>query len=52
MGKKSQKKKARLGKKLKQNRRIPVLATLRTHRRVQYNRAQRSWRNKKLRIKD
>ncbi len=51
MGKKSQKKKAQLGRKLKQNRRIPVLATLRTHRRVQSNRMQRSWRNKKLRIK-
>ncbi len=51
MGKKSQNKKAILGKKLKQNRRMPVLAVLRTHRRVQYNRMQRSWRNKKLRIK-
>ncbi|MCL5427886.1 MAG: 50S ribosomal protein L39e [Candidatus Marsarchaeota archaeon] len=52
MGKKSQNRKARLGKKLKQNRRIPVLATLRTHRRVQYNRMQRNWRNRKLRLKD
>lgn len=52
MGKKTPKKKAMLGKKLKQNRRIPVLAMLRTHRRIQFNRAQRSWRNKKLRIRD
>ena len=51
MGKKSSEKKRRLGSKLKQNRRIPVLAMLRTHRRVQFNRFQRSWRKKKLRIK-
>lgn len=51
MGKKSAKKKLMLGSKLKQNRRIPVLAVLRTHRRVQQNRFQRSWRNRKLRIK-
>ncbi|MCL5008293.1 MAG: 50S ribosomal protein L39e [Candidatus Marsarchaeota archaeon] len=52
MGKKSQLKKARLGKKLKQNRRVPVLATLRTHRRVQYNRMQRDWRKRKLKFKE
>ncbi len=52
MGKKSLRKKLMLGSKLKQNRRIPVLAVLRTHRRVQSNRFQRSWRHKKLRIKE
>jgi len=52
MGKKSLKKKLMLGNKLKQNRRIPVLAVLRTHRRVQSNRFQRDWRRRKLRIKD
>ena len=52
MGKKSPNKKARLGKKLKQNRRMPVLAVLRTHRRVQYNRMQRDWRRRKLRLKE
>lgn len=52
MGKKSSKKKAMLGSKLKQNRRIPVLAVLRTHRRIQQNRFQRSWRNQKLGIKE
>lgn len=52
MGKKSALKKRRLGKKLKQNRRIPVLAMARTHRRVQYNRKQRSWRNRKMGLKE
>jgi len=51
MGKKSLKKKLMLGNKLKQNRRIPVLAVLRTHRRVQSNRFQRDWRRRKLTIK-
>jgi large subunit ribosomal protein L39e len=52
MSKKSPYKKKRLGKKLKQARRMPLLATLRTHRRVQQNRLQRSWRNQKLKIED
>jgi large subunit ribosomal protein L39e len=51
MGKKSAKKKLMLGSKLKQNRRMPVLAVLRTHRRVQSNRFQRDWRRRKLNIK-
>ena len=50
MGKKSANKKRRLGKMLKQNRRIPALAMIRTHRRVQYNKHQRNWRRRKLRI--
>ncbi|MDE1823571.1 MAG: 50S ribosomal protein L39e [Candidatus Micrarchaeota archaeon] len=50
MSKKSQKLKMRLGKKLKQNRRVPALAMLRTHRSVQYNRFQRSWRHRKMRL--
>ncbi len=44
-------KKLRLGKELKRNRRVPVLAILRTHRKVQYNKFQRDWRRRKLRIK-
>ncbi|MCL5100418.1 MAG: 50S ribosomal protein L39e [Candidatus Marsarchaeota archaeon] len=52
MSKKSKLKKMRLGNKLKQNKRIPVLAMLRTHRRVQYNKFQRDWRRRKLRISD
>ncbi len=51
MVKKSAKLKLMLGKKMKQNRRMPVLAVLRTHRRVQANRQQRSWRNRKMRLK-
>jgi len=50
MSKKSPLKKARLGKKLKQARRMPLLATLRTHRRLQQNMFNRNWRTKKLRI--
>lgn len=52
MGKKSARKKQRLGSKLKQNRRIPVLAILRTHRRIQSNLFQRDWRRRKLSISD
>ena len=44
-------KKMRLGKMRKRNRSIPVLAMVRTHRRVQYNKHQRDWRRRKLRIK-
>ena len=51
MGKKSAYKKLRLGRKLKQNRRMPVLAVVRTHRRVQGNIFQRDWRRRKLRLK-
>jgi len=40
-----------LGKKLKENRRIPVLAILRTHRKIEYNKFQRDWRHRKLRIR-
>ena len=51
MGKKSLKKKMMLGNKLKANRRIPVLAVLRTHRKVQFNMFKRDWRRRKLSIK-
>ncbi len=51
MGKKSQQKKRMLGKKLKQSRRLPILASLRTHRKVSQNMFQRSWRRQKMRIK-
>ncbi|MGC8628806.1 MAG: 50S ribosomal protein L39e [Candidatus Micrarchaeia archaeon] len=50
MSKKSLKKKLMLGKRLKQNRRIPVLALLRTHRRIEYNKFQRDWRHRKLKL--
>ncbi len=50
MGKKSFKKKMMLGKKLKQNRRMPLLAMMRTHRRLQSNKFQRDWRHRKLKF--
>lgn len=51
MSKKTSAKKSSLGNRNKRNRRIPVLAILRTHRRVQHNVFQRDWRHRKLRIK-
>jgi len=51
MSKKTLKKKMMLAKKRKQNRRMPVLAMVKTHRRVQYNKFQRDWRRRKMRIK-
>ena len=48
MTKKTNYEKRRLGKKLKQNRRMPVLATIRTHRRLQFNMFSRDWRHKKI----
>lgn len=50
MTKKTQLKKMRLGRKLKQGRRTPTLAVMRTHRRVQQNLFQRNWRRSKMRI--
>ncbi|MGC8652015.1 MAG: 50S ribosomal protein L39e [Candidatus Micrarchaeia archaeon] len=51
MSKNSRLKKTMLGKKLKQSRRIPLLAVLRTHRKIEYNRFQRDWRRSKMRLK-
>lgn len=50
VSKKTLSKKMRLAKMRKQNRRMPVLAVVRTHRKVQYNRFQRDWRRRKMRI--
>ena len=52
MSKKSHVKKARLGKALKRSRRMPLLAVVRTHRRVQTNLFARNWRKSKLKIED
>lgn len=52
MSKKSAYKKKRLGKKMKQARRMPLLATLRTHRRLSQNRFGRNWRSSKLNIEE
>lgn len=51
MGKKSVERKKILGNRMKRARRIPVLAILRTHRRIEYNRFQRDWRHRKLKLK-
>ena len=51
MSKKSQQKKRMLGKRLKRSRRMPLLARIRTHQRLQQNKFQRDWRRTKLRLK-
>ncbi|MGC8568187.1 MAG: 50S ribosomal protein L39e [Candidatus Micrarchaeia archaeon] len=52
MGKKSLDKKRKLAKAGNKSRRIPVLAILRTHRRIQSNKLARSWRRQKLHIEE
>lgn len=52
MSKKSQKKKAMLSKKIKQNRRIPLFVVAKTNRRVTSNDRRRNWRNRKMKIKE
>jgi large subunit ribosomal protein L39e len=47
---KSSEKKARLGKALKQNRRIPLFVIAKTNRRVRTNIRARNWRRKKLKL--
>jgi len=44
--------KARLGKALKQNRRIPLFAIATTNRRVTQNIKRRVWRTHKLKMKE
>lgn len=51
MSKKSLKLKMRLAKARKRNRRMPVMAVVKTHRKIQYNKFQRDWRRRKLRLK-
>ena len=52
MTKKTQYKKRRLGRKIKQSRRMPLLTRLRTHQRLQQNKFKRDWRRTKMRIED
>ncbi len=52
MSKKTRSKKERLGKKLKQARRMPLLAIMRTHRRLESNMFARNWRRQKLKLGD
>ncbi len=51
MGKKTVKKKMMLGNRLKQSRRIPLLAIVRTHRKIEHNMFKRDWRHRKLKLK-
>lgn len=51
MSKKTSKKKSMLGKKIKQNRRIPLFVIAKTNRKVVQNRERRAWRNQKLKMR-
>ena len=51
MSKKSYEKKRMLAHAGKRSRRTPLLARVRTHRRIQFNKFGRSWRRQKLDIK-
>ncbi len=44
----SPERKKRLGKKEKQNRRLPVFVTIRTKRKVMHNNRNRNWRTDKI----
>ncbi len=44
--------KARLGRKMKQNRRVPLFVVARTARRVSQNVRRRSWRSDKMDLKE
>jgi len=44
--------KVRLGKKARQNRRVPLFVAAKTKRRVTTNRMQRNWRRQKLDMKE
>ncbi len=50
MSKKTMLKKLRLGKMLKQARRLPALVMMKTHMRIQYNKFSRDWKHRKMRI--
>jgi ribosomal protein L39E len=52
MSKKTRSKKMRLGRKIKQARRLPLLVSVRTHRRVQSNLFSRNWRRQKMHLSD
>lgn len=52
MSKKSSEKKARLSKAMKQNRRVPLFVVAKTNKKVVSNPIRRSWRNKKLKLKE
>ncbi|MBI5036099.1 50S ribosomal protein L39e [Candidatus Micrarchaeota archaeon] len=49
---KSQAKKKKLVKAMKQNRRVPIFAMAKTNRRYRQNPKQRHWKRTKLKIRD
>ena len=44
--------KGKLGRKLKQNRRVPLFVIAKTNRKVTQNVRRRSWRNQKMNLKE
>jgi len=52
MSKKTSEKKSRLGKKNKQNKRIPIFVIAKTKRKVTANNRRRDWRSRKLKLKE
>lgn len=49
---KTAKLKAMLGKKIKQNRRVPLFAIAKTNRRITQNIARRNWRRNRLKLRE
>ncbi|MBN2478049.1 50S ribosomal protein L39e [Candidatus Micrarchaeota archaeon] len=52
MSKKTPRKKSRLAKKTRQNRRVPVFATIRSEGAAQTNPKRRNWRTDKIKQRD
>ncbi len=50
MSKKTRTLKMKLGKRMKQSRKLPFIARIRTHQRLQFNVFKRDWRRTKMRI--
>jgi len=49
---KTSKMKGRLGRKMKQNRRVPLFVIAKTNRKVTQNVRRRSWRSNKMQLKE
>jgi len=52
MSKKTEKKKAMLGKKARQNKRIPIFVVAKTKRKVTASNRRRDWRTNKMKLKE
>ncbi|MFH0927681.1 MAG: 50S ribosomal protein L39e [Candidatus Micrarchaeota archaeon] len=52
MSKKTSKKKSMLGKKNRQNKRMPIFVVAKTKRKVVSSNRRRDWRSRKLKIKE